>query len=276
MCQCVGLDGRAHDSAPRFRRYCVAGVIDFQFADLMTIGLLVLLEGLLSADNALVLAILVMGLPRAQQTRALRYGMIGAFGFRFIAILLAAYLIQVAWVRLAGGAYLLYLAVSHFRHRGTKEDPKALPVAKPAWGLSAFWATVVRVELIDIAFSVDSILVAVALSPKLWVVVTGGILGIITMRLVAGQLIAVIRRYPAIVDGAFVIIGWIGIKLLLEYGHQMHWISWQIPKAISLGLIVAIFVVSFLYARRHGPAAGLDVSEPGSQTTPAQPPESLH
>ena len=229
-------------------------MLDIQFADLLTIGLLVLLEGLLSADNALVLAILVMGLPPAEQARALRYGMLGAFGFRFLAILLASYLMQVEWVKLAGGGYLLYLASSHFWHHGPHQANRAVPPAKPAWGLSAFWATVVRVELIDIAFSVDSILVAVALSPKLWVVVTGGILGIVTMRMVAGQLIALIRRYPAIVDGAFVIIAWVGIKLFLEYAHSMHWVDWQLPKTISLGVIGAIFLVSYLYARSKGPA----------------------
>ena len=227
-------------------------MIDFQVADLVTIGLLVLLEGLLSADNALVLAILVLGLPREEQKRALRYGILGAFGFRFIAVLLAAYLMQVNWVKAAGGLYLLYLSLAHFKNRDA-DGPKKVPEAKPAWGLSAFWATVVRVELVDIAFSIDSILVAVALSPKLWVVVTGGILGIITMRLVAGRLIALIRRYPALVDGAFIIIGWIGVKLLLEYAFHEGWLGFQIPKTISLGLIVVIFVISYLYARRHGP-----------------------
>jgi predicted tellurium resistance membrane protein TerC len=123
---------------------------------------------------------------------------------------------------------------------------------------------VVRVELIDIAFSVDSILVAVALSPKLWVVVTGGILGIITMRIVAGQLIAFIRRYPAVVDGAFAIIAWVGVKLLIEYAHGMHWITWQIPEYISLGVIVLIFVLSFLYARRVGTAASTDDLPPAA------------
>ena len=227
-------------------------MIDIQVADLVTIGLLILLEGLLSADNALVLAILVLGLPREQQKRALRYGILGAFGFRFIAVLLAAYLMQVNWVKAAGGLYLLYLAWGHFSKRDA-DAPHKVPAAKPAWGLSAFWATVVRVELIDIAFSIDSILVAVALSPKLWVVVTGGILGIIAMRLVAGRFIALIKRYPALVDGAFVIIAWIGIKLLLEYAFHEGWIGWQIPKPISLGLIVVIFAVAFIYARRQGP-----------------------
>lgn len=227
--------------------------IDFAPGDLITIGLLVLLEGVLSADNALVLAILVLGLPREQQQIALRYGILGAFFFRFVAVILAAHLMQMTWVRLAGGAYLLYLAYVHFFRHPQEGERREVAPARPAFGLSAFWATVVRVELIDIAFSVDSILVAVALSPKLWVVVTGGILGIITMRIVAGQLIAFIRRYPAVVDGAFAIIAWVGLKLLIEYAHGMHWITWQIPEYISLGVIVAIFVLSFLYARRLGP-----------------------
>lgn len=236
--------------------------VDFQLADLVTIGLLILLEGLLSADNALVLAILVLSLPRAQQRRALRYGMLGAFGFRAIAVLLAAYLMRVAWVKLAGGAYLAYLAWEHFAKRDGDGRREVTP-ARPAWGLSAFWATVVRVELVDLAFSVDSILVAVALSPKLWVVVTGGILGIITMRLVAGQMIELIRRYPPLVDGAFVIIGWIAFKLFAEYAHQMGWVHWEIPKTISLGLIIVIFVISYLYARRKGP-----VDRPESELPP--------
>ena len=66
-------------------------------------------------------------------------------------------------------------------------------------------------------FAVDSILVAVAMSPKTWVIITGGILGIITMRMVIGKLLALVRRYPALVDGAFIIIAWVGLKLLLEY-----------------------------------------------------------
>ncbi len=234
--------------------------------DFVTIGLLVLLEGLLSADNALVMAILVMGLPRSQQTRALRYGMVAAFALRFLAVLLAAFLIRAAWIKLAGGAYLVYLAVAHFRGGEQTESGRPIREAKAAWGLSAFWATVVRVELINIAFSADSILVAVGVSPKLWVVVTGGLIGIVAMRVVAAELIALIRRYPAIVDGAFVIIGWVGVKLLLEFAHAVHWIEWEIPKSISLGLIGVIFLASYLYARSKGPQA--DEPPPDPTTVP--------
>lgn len=228
--------------------------MDIQLTDVVTIGLLVLLEGLLSADNALVLAILVMGLPPDQQPRALKYGLVVGFAMRFLAVLLAAYLMQAPWLRLVGGAYLLYLAIQYFVRHQDASDPHSIPAAKGAWGLSPFWATVARVEVINVAFSVDSILVAVAMSPKLWVVVTGGIIGIIAMRVVAGQLIKIIKRYPAIVDGAFVIIAWIGFKLVAEYAHAMHWIQWEIPRPISLGLIGVIFLASYLYARAKGPA----------------------
>lgn len=226
--------------------------MDVHATDFVTIGLLVLLEGLLSADNALVLAILVMGLPRAEQNRALRYGLVAAFVFRFLCVVLAAFLLRAAWIKLAGGAYLLYLAGVHFLGPARRESKGTVPEARPAWGLSAFWATVVRVELINIAFSVDSILVAVAMSPKLWVVMTGGIVGIIAMRIVAGELIVLLRRYPAIVDGAFAIIAWVGLKLLLEYAHAMTWVAWEIPKALSLGLIAVIFLASYVIAKRKG------------------------
>jgi YkoY family integral membrane protein len=226
-------------------------------ADVLTIGLLVALEGLLSADNAMVLAVLVLGLPKNQQRKALRYGIAGAFLFRVIATLLAAYLISLGWVKIVGAAYLLYLAVHHFLQRGGDEARRTPPKATAMLGLSAFWATVVKVELTDIVFAIDSILVAVAMSPKLWVILTGGILGIVMMRLVIGQLLAIVERYPALVDGAFVIIAWVGLKLIIEYLHGAHYIAFEIPKWLSLGLIVVIFVVSFLYARRVEQRAGV-------------------
>jgi YkoY family integral membrane protein len=228
-------------------------ILDFQLADLVTIALLVALEGLLSADNAMVLAVLVLGLPKREQRKALRYGIVGAFAFRVIAILLAAYLIQIRVVMLGGAAYLLWLAINHFRGDGESGDRRSARPARPWLGLSAFWTTVIKVELTDIVFAIDSILVAVAMSNKLWVIITGGILGVIAMRVVIGQLLVLVSRYPALVDGAFIIIGWVGVKLLLEYLHAAEYIHFAIPKWFSLGLVVVIFVIAFVYARIQGP-----------------------
>jgi len=223
----------------------------FEWSDVLTIGLLVLLEGLLSADNALVLAVLVLGLPKDQQQKALRYGILGAFFFRALATLLAVYLIELSWVKLVGAAYLLYLPYSHFFRGGDAHDRRTPPPAKAMFGISAFWTTVAKVELTDIVFAVDSILVAVAMSNKTWVILTGGILGIIAMRIVIGRLLALVQQYPALVDGAFVIIAWVGLKLMLEFAHQEGYVHFAIPKWLSLGLIVVIFAISFFYARKH-------------------------
>ena len=227
--------------------------MSFQLTDLITIGLLVVLEGLLSADNALVMAIMVLGLPKNQHHQALRHGLVGAFVFRIIATLLAVYLIRIAWVKLAGGLYLCYLVYSHFLGHEEGQDRRAAPRAKPWMGMTAFWATVVRVELVNLAFSVDSILVAVAMSPKTWVVLAGGILGIVAMRLVVGQLIRLVERYPPLVDGAFIIIAWVGLKLCLDYLHNVGYIGIEVPQWMSLVLIVVIFVVALIYARMQGP-----------------------
>jgi YkoY family integral membrane protein len=217
-------------------------------SDFITIVLLIALEGLLSADNAMVLAVLVLGLPKSHQRKALRYGIVGAFVFRAIATLLAAYMIQAGWVKLIGAGYLLYLVYRHFGGGEGGGDRRVAPKAQPWLGLSPFWATVVKVELTDIVFAIDSILVAVAMSPKRWVILTGGILGIIMMRLVIGQLLALVERYPVLVDGAFVIIAWVGVKLLIEYGHAAGYVGFEIPKFISLGVIVVIFGIALAYA----------------------------
>jgi len=222
--------------------------MDVHFTDFLTIGLLVLLEGLLSADNALVLAILVLGLPRGDQRKALRYGILGAFAFRILATLLAVHLLQVAWVKLIGAGYLLYLVWGHFFGSGDAEQRRSIKPARAAMGLSAFWATVVKVELTDLVFAIDSILVAVAMSPKTWVILTGGILGIVMMRLVIGQLLALVERFPLLVDGAFVIIAWVGVKLLVEYLHSAGYVAFDIPKWLSLGLIVVIFGIALGYS----------------------------
>ena len=244
--------------------------MDIQAADLVTVALLVALEGLLSADNAMVLAVLVLGLPKVEQRKALRYGILGAFAFRITAIVLAVYLIQLQFVMLVGAAYLLWLPYTHFAGH---EDAAARrrPKRAASWlGMSPFWSTVVKVELTDIVFAIDSILVAVAMSNKLWVIITGGILGVIAMRLVIGQLLVLVNRYPTLVDGAFVIIAWVGVKLVLEYLHAVGYVDFEIPRWLSLGLIVVIFAIAFVWARIEGPVEANQLAEKAEEILGAE------
>jgi len=183
--------------------------------DLVSIAFLIFLEGVLSIDNALVLALIVGHLPPEQHKKALAYGMAGAVFFRIIAIFLATYLMQWTWVKFVGGAYLLYLAVHYWweqRHTADKEIKKAKTVR-------GFWTTVLIVELTDIAFAIDSILTAVALTTKTWVVITGGILGLVLMRFAASQFILLLKKYPRFEPTAYILVFIIGAKLIIDGFH---------------------------------------------------------
>ncbi len=210
------------------------------FVLLSTVAILVLLEGLLSADNALVLAVMVRHLPKPQQRRALRYGMLGAFLFRLIAVIFASTLLQYWIIKALGGAYLLYMAVSHLAFGGGDEGQG--PAARRSRFGEGFWATVVGVEATDIVFSIDSILAAVVTATalpdhlggialftiprvgvvvdiKLTVIYVGGILGIVAMRFVAGYFLILLERFHGLASGAYYLVGWIGVKLV---GAGLH------------------------------------------------------
>jgi YkoY family integral membrane protein len=166
------------------------------------------LEGLLSFDNALVLATLVQPLPKNQQKKALTYGIFSAYAFRFVALFLITHIIHAPWIKYVGGAYLVYLSLSYFLI-GSEEDE--IP-----YRTYSFWRTVVAVECMDILFSVDSILAAYGVSNNYWVIVAGGILGITMMRFCAVLFIRLIERFPALQTSAYALVGIIGVKLVME------------------------------------------------------------
>lgn len=196
----------------------------------------------MSVDNALVLAILVRRLPREQQKKALTYGIVGAFVFRFIALVFAAHLMRFGLFRLIGGGYLVYLAMKHMFFF-YKEDAHQLR-DKPTVG---FWTTVLMVELTDIAFSIDSITTAVAMTDKLVVVWVGGILGIIFLRFAASFFVQLLERLPRLEDLAYQLIFFVGTKLFLDGFHVeiSHGVFWMMMG------IIAVLGASLVYRDYH-------------------------
>ena len=231
--------------------------------DIATIALLIVLEGVLSIDNALVLALLAKRLPKSQQSRALTYGLVGAFLFRFIAIGGATYLLRWEIVKLIGGGYLLWVALKHLLSRKPADEADHIEVDKdnnprlvseetgielteekqeehvrartilplPEAGKASFWPTVLVIELTDIAFAVDSILAAIAVvgrapaghvgpHPKLWVVLVGGMLGVVLMRVAATIFIKLLERFPRFETSAYLLVLVIGGKLLADWGFN--------------------------------------------------------
>lgn len=190
------------------------------------IGTLVIMEGLLSADNALVLAVMVKHLPEKQRKKALFYGLLGAYIFRFIAIGIGVYLIEFWYVKVLGAGYLAWLAIKYFIDKrkenaaNAENDGEEEQEGINKSGLlirlfGNFWGTVAAVELMDIAFSIDSVLAAFGISQEIWVLLLGGMLGVLMMRGVAGVFLKLIDRVPEIETTAYVLILIIAVKMLL-------------------------------------------------------------
>jgi YkoY family integral membrane protein len=212
------------------------------------IGTLIILEGLLSSDNALVLAIMVKNLPKEKRRKALFYGLFGAYTFRFIAIGLGVFLIKLWWIKIIGAAYLAWLTIKYFidlRKDGSEEEEEDVS----AKGLfirlfGTFWGTVASVELMDIAFSVDSVLAAFGVSNEVWILFLGGVLGVLMMRGVAGIFLTLIDRVPELETTAYILIAIISIKMFLSVFHyELEPMYFFIILLLTFG---ATFIVHFL------------------------------
>ncbi|MEY9094743.1 TerC family protein [Paenibacillus sp. RC84] len=206
----------------------VSLILEYGWVLLVLVGL----EGLLAADNALVLAIMVKHLPEEERKRALFYGLAGAFVFRFLSLFIISFLVDVWQVQAIGAVYLIFIALNHiFRKVLVKKGENGGKKEKAGKAGSSFWATVFKVELADIAFAVDSILAAVALAVALpesglpriggmdggqfFIVFAGGLIGLIIMRFAASYFVNLLNRRPGLEIAAFVIVGWVGVKLIV-------------------------------------------------------------
>ncbi|HXH18588.1 MAG TPA: hypothetical protein VNJ07_05850 [Chitinophagales bacterium] len=194
---------------------------------------LILIESLLSVDNAAVLATMVRDLPEHQQGKALRYGILGAYFFRGLSLVFVAVLIKISFLKLLGGVYLLWLTVDYFYTKTTPATEDDLLVRRENFLYSAtlgrlgkFWATVVLVEFMDLSFSIDNVFAAVALveqvpSPyNFYLVCTGVFIGILAMRFAAQGFVLLMNKFNFLEALAFVVIGILGMKLVASYACE--------------------------------------------------------
>ncbi len=229
-------------------------IIEYAWVLIILIGL----EGLLAADNALVLAIMVKHLPVEQRRKALFYGLLGAFVLRFGSLFIISFLVDVWQVQAIGAIYLLFIAIKHLYDRATLNEQDI----KKKESTSGFWMTVIKVEIADLAFAVDSILAAVALAVALpatglftvgsldggqfIVIFAGGMIGVIIMRFAANLFVELLQKRPGLEMAAFIIVGWVGVKLAVltlahpdvalistEFAHSTTW-----KLIFYIGLIV--------------------------------------
>lgn len=250
---------------------------------LWVLFVLVFLEGLLAADNAVVMAVMVRHLPPKQRKKALFYGLLGAFVFRFIALFLISIIVNFWFIQALGAVYLLYMSGKNLYNffKNKDEHPhevgddhhfddsgQEIPVSA-----GKFWATVFKVEFADIAFAIDSMLAAMAIAMTLptvgiqfggmdlgqfIVMFLGGMIGVILMRFAANWFVDLLNKYPGLEGAAFAIVGWVGVKLVvLVLAHEdigilphdfPHSALWQ---TIFWSVMILLVLIGCLTSLRH-------------------------
>jgi YkoY family integral membrane protein len=236
-------------------------IIDNPVSALAIVGNLIIIESLLSVDNAAVLATMVMDLPENQRNKALRYGIWGAYIFRGLAMLFAAILIQIWWLKPLGGLYLIYLVWDWWKGKQTEASDDDLIDKKSNWlyrstvGLiGGFWSTVVLVEFMDMAFSIDNVFAAVAFTPNIILICAGVFIGILAMRFVAQGFVKLMEKYPFLETSAFIVIGILGLKLTLSLFEHLYpesiiskFLSSEAAEIYTSLLTMSVFFLPLLY-----------------------------
>ena len=286
-------------------------ILDKPAASLAIIGNLIIIESLLSVDNAAVLATMVMDLPQKERDKALKYGIWGAYIFRGLAMIFAAFLLGFWWLKPLGGMYLLWLVVDQFKSKlgygekgsiifkilslfgimmliqndGTinelalwslrslaavfigyliyafiklkenNEDDGEINKSNNAVykffqnKIGVFWSTVILVEIMDMAFSIDNVFAAVAFTPNIILVCTGVFIGILAMRFIAQWFVKLMEKYKFLETAAFVVIAILGIKLLLSiYEHFYPLTGLSIfLKSHTADITISVLTVSIFF-----------------------------
>ncbi len=235
-------------------------IINNPLPSLAIIGNLVIIESLLSVDNAAVLATMVMDLPEHQREKALKYGIFGAYIFRGLAMLFATILIKIWWLKPLGGLYLLYLVWAWWKGKNADADEEEQINKEGNWlykmtvgTFGSFWATVALVELMDMAFSIDNVFAAVAFTDNIVLVCIGVFIGILAMRFVAQSFVKLMHKYSFLETAAFIVIGILGLKLVMSlYEHYYpeaslsEFLGSHTADIATSLLTVAIFFVPIL------------------------------
>ncbi|HYF64772.1 MAG TPA: tellurium resistance protein TerC [Herpetosiphonaceae bacterium] len=232
------------------------------------IVLLIFLEGILSIDNAAVLGAMVAHLPRDraipwpkslkwmsgamdrwlghQQSAALKVGLLGAYVGRGLMLGLAFVIVKNQWILVLGSGYLLWLGVNHFAKLYHKENAEQNEAAiLPPKG---FWYTVLIIELVDLAFSLDNVVVAVQMTDRFWVIALGVAIGILAMRFAAQIFTYLIEWEPNLEHAAFALLLVISTETFIKiFAHleTPHWLKFLISMLV-LALTVGMSKLAFM------------------------------
>jgi YkoY family integral membrane protein len=198
---------------------------------------LVALEAVLSADNAIALAAIAQGLPnKADRDRALNLGLVVAYILRMTLILTASWVNNYWQFQLLGAAYLLWLAYKHFSNSSAAGED-----GENSSEYGSLWQVIPIIGITDLAFSLDSVTTATAVSSNTWLVLAGGTAGVITLRFMAGLFIRWLTEYSNLEDAGYATVGLVGLRLATKALQP----SLVPPEWVTIVIIVGIFLWGF-------------------------------
>lgn len=209
--------------------------------------ILIALEAVLAADNAIALAAIAQSLENSKlQRQALNIGLVAAYVLRLLLIITATWVVQFWQFELLGAIYLLWLVASYFT--SSEDNPKH----HHRFGYSSLWQVIPLIAVTDLAFSLDSVTTAIAVAEKTWLIIAGGTIGVITLRFLAGLFIRWLDEYTYLEDAGFITVGFVGLRLLLKV-IQPELVP---PEWIAITGILILF--SWGFSKRNQPESSED------------------
>ncbi|MBF1999118.1 MAG: hypothetical protein IGS38_00165 [Synechococcales cyanobacterium M58_A2018_015] len=233
---------------------------------LLLLPVLIALEAVLSADNAIALAAIAQGLSNQKlQRQALNLGLVVAFILRVILILTATWVIRYWQFELVGAMYLLWLVFQYFT---SEEDEDSSGHHHHGPRFTSLWQAIPMIALTDLAFSLDSVTTAIAISQELWIILVGGLIGVITLRFMAGLFIRWLDEFVHLEDAGFITVALVGIRLLIRVIYP----SFVPPEWLMITLIALLFAWGF--SKRRQPIEALlpesSTAELDAEATPLE------
>lgn len=239
---------------------------NFGLDTLVLLLVLISLEAVLSADNAIALAAIAQGLEGSRlQQQALNFGLVIAFCLRVILILTATWVLQFWQFELLGAIYLLWLAYQHF---APNEEDKQSEEHHHKPRFESLLQAIPMIALTDLAFSLDSVTTAIAISRELWLVITGGLIGVITLRFMAGLFIRWLEEFSHLEDAGFFTVALVGLRLLARVIND----SFVPPQWLMIILIALLFTWGFSERTDKPETTSNSLTEDNTQTLPEQQP----
>lgn len=200
--------------------------------------ILVILEAVLSADNAIALAAIAKSIKEPElQRQALNIGLVCAYILRVMLILAATWVVKYWQFELLGAIYLLWLVVNYFFTTEAETETSD----KHTLNFKSLWQVIPTIAITDLAFSLDSVTSAIAVTEDTWLIIAGGTIGIIILRFLAGLFIRWLQEYTYLEDAGFITVGFVGLRLLLKV-----WLpDAMIPEWITIAVVALFFSWGF-------------------------------